>query len=84
LLKGDVIIGDLSGSLMSMKPRPTALRQLLHAGVNFSKALSNLAPSFALMPAKIAQIDRNPKLESQALRTELPQTAGARLELTES
>jgi hypothetical protein len=72
LLKGDVIIGDLSGSLMSMKSRPTALRQLLHAGVNFSKALSNLAPSFALMPAEIAAN----WLECQAGKRKIPQ-AGA-------
>ena len=33
-LKGDVWIGDIRGSLITMKPKPVAWWQLLHADVS--------------------------------------------------
>jgi hypothetical protein len=48
-LNGDVIIGDVLGTLMTMKPTLALVWQLLQAEVTFSKALTNFVLLFASM-----------------------------------
>ena len=53
-LNGDVIIGDVLGTLMTMKPTLALVWQLLHAEVTFSKALTNFVLLFASMASPIS------------------------------
>ena len=57
LLRGDVIIGDVVGTLILINSRPALLWQLLHSAVNFSKAASNLSPSLALIASRKSSAD---------------------------
>jgi hypothetical protein len=53
-LNGDVIIGDVLGTLMTMKPTLALVWQLLHAEVIFSKALPNFVSLFASIASRIS------------------------------
>jgi hypothetical protein len=55
-LNGDASSGDNRGSLIFIKPKPSASRQELQAAVSLVKALANFFSSFALIASSTSSV----------------------------